>query len=303
MSIRVAVIGVGRMGRLHVRALSALREEGLVGEIYAVDTSVERLKDVEHLVAKTLTSVDDIKADLAIISTPTPTHYDVVMKVLDKADHILVEKPLCESISKFQSLIDEAKRRKVNLYVGMIERFNPVVKHLKAIVRPDYVHAMFFERLSPLPERPENYVNVVIDLMIHDLDVMSYILNLRHEDASRVKIGLVRRVIDGGFISEAIAHIEVNDISVLCCSSWRCRCRARSLRVYCSDLFYQCDLRSYRIDVGAKSIILPHVDQVLEEDRHLVNVVRGTEKTMIDVDSVRLSHIIAYDVVRQAIAR
>jgi len=133
MSIRVGVVGIGAMGRHHVRVLSELAEVDLVG-LSDIDPKVEDIarhygvdffREREQLLLK--------KPDLVVVAVPTPVHYEVGMDVLNAGCHLFMEKPITDSVESARRLIAEAKRRGLMLFVGHIERFNPVVRRLKEL--------------------------------------------------------------------------------------------------------------------------------------------------------------------------
>ena len=177
--IRVAVIGAGAMGRNHIRLYSELPDVELVG---IADTRVATAEglcrrfggrayaDIEHL-------LDAEQPQAVTIAVPTVAHLEVGLQALQRGIHVLIEKPLAFTVDEGQQLIDAAKRWKAHLMVGHIERFNPAVVALKQRLNRGELGRVFqfdARRQGPFPTRVID-VGVVIDLAVHDLDIMRYI--------------------------------------------------------------------------------------------------------------------------------
>lgn len=170
--VKVAVLGTGSLGKEHVRLyaqLAAAREVDLVG-VHDVNHETAR-----HIAAKhhthALTSVEEIAAETDAVSivTPTVTHFELAKKFLMLGKHVLVEKPMTESSDQAAELISLAQKNNCVLQVGHVERFNPVFNYLETVAtQPRFIET---HRLSPYPARSTD-IGVVLDLMIHDLDVV-----------------------------------------------------------------------------------------------------------------------------------
>ena len=167
--IRAAVIGVGHFGQYHA---SKLAEAKGVEFVAAVDRHAERAAKIaaRHNV-KALTDYRELfgKVDAVSIATPPASHYAIARDFLDQGAHVLVEKPITETVEDAQSLIDLAARRGRVLQVGHIERFSTVSLRMGEMVkRPLFIQA---QRVGTFKPRGEA-VSVVFDLMIHDLDLI-----------------------------------------------------------------------------------------------------------------------------------
>lgn len=169
MSFRVAVVGAGRMGRLHARVLSQMEQTELV---CVVDTNlpaartVARQRGCEALV-DIAEAVD--KVDAAIISVPTTSHAEAATPFLLAGKAVLIEKPISADISTAKKLISLAKKNDTSIQVGHTERFNPAVLAIqKYDIRPKFIEA---HRISPFTFRSAD-VGVVHDMMIHDIDLV-----------------------------------------------------------------------------------------------------------------------------------
>ncbi len=170
--LKVAVVGTGSLGREHARVYAELAAEGLVELMGVFDTDAARAREVAaaHR-TRALASVEEAAAAAEALSvvTPTATHFDLARALLSAGRHVLVEKPMTDRAAHAEELIRLARERGCLLQVGHIERFNPVFAYLQQRVRePRFIEG---HRLSPYPARSTD-VGVVLDLMIHDLDVV-----------------------------------------------------------------------------------------------------------------------------------
>ncbi len=186
--LKVGVIGVGYLGQHHARIFSELENAKLVA---VVDLDKKRADDIaDKYGAASYTDFTDIfsKVDAVSIVTPTTTHFATAIECINAGKDILIEKPITSSPDEAQKLIEEAEKRGVIIQVGHLERFNPaVVKVYSLIDKPVFFEA---ERLSPFTGRGTD-VDVVIDLMIHDIDVILSILALNGETISAKDIKAV----------------------------------------------------------------------------------------------------------------
>ena len=170
--VRVAVLGVGSLGRQHARIYGEMHRQGaveLVG-VYDTDDALAKAIAAKHGTVA-LDSVEDAAgaADALSIVTPTVTHYTLAKPLLEQGKHLLVEKPMTDNTDRAAELVRLAKRHDCVLQVGHIERFNPVFQYLReAACEPRFIES---HRLSPFPARSMD-IGVVLDLMIHDLDIV-----------------------------------------------------------------------------------------------------------------------------------
>ncbi len=170
--LRVAVLGTGALGKEHARIYAELAQTGVVDFAGVFDVSAEAAKRVaEKLRARVFTSVAEAaaSADALSIVTPTVTHFDLAKQLLTQGKHVLVEKPMTDNTAQAAELIQLAQQHRCVLQVGHVERFNPVFKYLETVAtQPRFIET---HRLSPYPARSTD-IGVVLDLMIHDLDVV-----------------------------------------------------------------------------------------------------------------------------------
>ena len=170
--VKVAVLGTGSLGQNHVRIYSELAATGQAELTGIFDTSADTARKIA---AKHNTRVFASIAELAAASdainivTPTTTHFELAKSLLQQGKHVLVEKPMTDNTAQAAELVQLAQQKNCVLQVGHVERFNPVFKYLEtAAPEPRFIET---HRLSPYPARSTD-IGVVLDLMIHDLDVV-----------------------------------------------------------------------------------------------------------------------------------
>lgn len=186
--LKVAVIGTGHLGKEHARIYSEMPDVSLVG---VVDTN----KDAGEAVAlrcktRYYSSFKEIlnKVDAASVVVPTRSHYEITKELLNNGIHVLVEKPMTGAVSEAEDLIKLSQQKSIILQPGYIERFNPA---LKAIKKLD-VSLKFIEchRLSPFTFRSAD-IGVVLDLMIHDIDIILYLSKSKVKKIDAVGVNVI----------------------------------------------------------------------------------------------------------------
>jgi predicted dehydrogenase len=213
--IRVAVVGAGTFGRNHLRVIRQIDRAALVA---VVDADRGRAADAaaryECAAPPSLAELEG-QVDAAIVATPTITHVDIAAELIERGIDVLVEKPIAPDPASAQRLIDAAARRGRVLQVGHLERFNPAVTALQKLVTAP----LFFEvhRLSLFSPRSLD-VDVVLDLMIHDIDIVLALMRRLPEEiraagisilSPKVDIANVRLAFPGG----AIANLTASRVS------------------------------------------------------------------------------------------
>ena len=213
--LRVAVVGAGAFGRNHVRVLHECAQVQLAG---VVDIVGERASvAAAQFGSPAFTSHADLKGkvDAAIVAVPTSAHADVGCELLEAGIDIMVEKPIATDRESARRLIDTAERHGRILMVGHLERFNPGVIALKKIVRMP----LFFEvhRLSLFSPRSLD-IDVVLDLMIHDLDIVLDMVGSAPEEVRAAGIRILSEKVDIAnvrlaFPSGCIANLTASRVS------------------------------------------------------------------------------------------
>jgi predicted dehydrogenase len=204
--VKIGVVGVGALGKIHAKLYKDVAGAELVGvydrsfaaaQAVAAELGVCAFATIEELAAVT---------DGLSVAVPTDLHHEVVMPLLAQGKHILVEKPIAQTVAQAEAMVAEAARRNVVLGVGHVERYNPVLECLdKTPGTPRFIEA---HRLAPYPPpRPGmkprgTEVSVVLDLMIHDLDVILYLVRSPVKQVDAVGVAILSD-------SEDIANVRI----------------------------------------------------------------------------------------------
>lgn len=230
----MGVIGLGAMGQNHVRVLSEM--EGV--ELAAVfDEDAERCREVAEKVGARAASTLDAFVSLvdgASVATPTTTHRALGEALFAAGKHAMIEKPIAATLEDARALVEAAKANGCVLQVGHIERFNPVMGGLEAMVQaPRFIE---IERLSPFPKRSTD-VDVILDVMIHDLEIVLHLVEseLKSIDAVGVPVITGRSDIANvrlRFADGCVANVAASRISEK---------RSRTIRIFQGDAYVSAD--------------------------------------------------------------
>jgi predicted dehydrogenase len=242
MTLRIGVIGVGHLGKHHARILSTLPGVALVA---VVDTNRARAEEIAAA-NRTQARFDAREllgqVDAVTIAVPTELHRDVALPFLNAGVPVLVEKPMARSLAEADEMIAAAARANVALAVGQTERFNPAV----AAARPLLVDPRFIEvhRLGAFPERSLD-IDVVFDLMIHDLDVVLSLVTSEVESVEAVGVPVLTGRVD---IANARLRFENGCIANLTASRIS-RERVRKIRFFQTSAYLSIDYASQKVDL------------------------------------------------------
>jgi predicted dehydrogenase len=243
--IRAAVVGVGYLGRFHAQKYAQLPECKLIG---VADIQAETAARIgAEVQAPTFHDFRELlgKVDAVSVVTPTPGHYEIARAFLEHGAHVLVEKPITETISQAQELIAVARKVGRVVQVGHLERFNPAIMAAEPVLQnPGWIEC---QRMAPYRERGTD-VNVVLDLMIHDIDLVQMIVGgeLSSIDAigtpvfsEEIDIANARLKFDGG----CVANVTASRVSLK---------TERKLRAFCPGTYLSIDLQQKILTVIRK---------------------------------------------------
>ena len=283
--IRVAVVGAGKMGTYHAKLLGRTPGVDLVGvcdtniwkaQLAAWQSNTVAVRDYKDVLAR---------VDAVVVAVPTPLHHEVGKAALGAGAHVLIEKPLASTVDEAKELLALSQEKQLVLQVGHIERFNPaVLEAVKHIRDPRYITV---ERLGPYDPRT-SHIGVVMDLMIHDLDILLTLVgsdveslealgaNLLsdHEDIANVRVR---------FKTGCVADLTASRISMG---------KSRKLRAFQKDSYISLDygntaLKIYRKktpvikslkDVEILNPKLTSVDPLKNEHNHFLDCIRHSRK-------------------------
>jgi predicted dehydrogenase len=281
--LRVAVIGVGYLGRFHAQKYAALAEVELVG---VVDVDRARAEQVAAEIG--CPAYDDYRAvldrvDLVSIVVPTHFHHAVARVFLQAGRHVLLEKPITETVAEAEDLIALAREHGALLQVGHLERFNPAIVALNGLLKTP----MFIEshRLTPFRDRGTD-VNVVLDLMIHDIDI---ILNMVQSDLTAIHasgVPILSSEVDIAnarleFASGCVANVTASRVS---------REAMRKVRLFQSDAYFSIDYQKRKIAVcrkGGEGMALPGLPGITMQEKRFAEDDALMTEVQAFVDAVR----------------
>jgi len=213
--LRIGVIGVGVMGSNHARVFAGLPGVELVGvadpdqkqaEFVARTLGCVAVADVEQLLA--------LDVDAVTIAAPTHLHHDIALACIERGVHVMVEKPIASTVEEGRDIIAAAAQAGVTLMVGHVERFNPAVEAIKEAIRGEDILSIAITRVGPFPPRMSN-VGVVIDLAVHDIDLIRWftdsdIVDVQPQLSSAVAEREDIALLQFRTASGVLAHINTN---------------------------------------------------------------------------------------------
>ena len=243
--MRTAVVGVGHQGKWHAEKFAALDASDLVA---VVDTDTERCKALAaELDAKPVSDVNELigEVDAVSIASPTRSHFDIARALLENDIHVLVEKPITTTLEEAQALVDLAEGRGLVLQVGHLERFNPAVMGLGDFLRePQFIES---NRIAPYKPRSTD-VSVVLDLMIHDIDLVHSIVGSPVTSLDATGGSIISNDID---IANARIKFENGCVANVTASRAGFKTE-RSLRVFQENAYFNVDLHNKKSTIYQK---------------------------------------------------
>ena len=239
--LRVAVIGVGHLGRHHARLLAAQPGVTLVA---AVDLLPERARAAAPAGTEILTDARDLfgRVDAVTVAVPTKDHLAVARPFLERGVHVLVEKPMTASLDEADEMIALARASGATLAVGHSERFNPAIRAaIPILLTPRFIEV---HRLSEFPERSLD-IDVIFDVMIHDLDIVSAVAKSPVVSVEVIGVPVLTPRIDIAnarirFESGCIANLTASRIS---------RDKVRKVRFFQPDMYVSVDYAAQELEV------------------------------------------------------
>ena len=243
--VRTAVIGVGYLGRFHAQKYAALPESQLVAVVDARPDA--RDKVAAEVGCRAVADYRDILGvvDAVSIATTTPAHFPIAKECLERGVHVLVEKPITETPDQARALIETAARRGCILQVGHLERFNSAILALEGVLgTPRFIES---HRLAPFKERGTD-VNVVLDLMIHDIDLIQSLVGSPIVSIDAVGTSVFSRELDIAnarirYANGCVANTTASRVSMK---------MERKLRLFQDDAYVSIDLQQKVLTIVRK---------------------------------------------------
>ena len=257
MKVRTCVIGVGRMGANHARCLSEMPEADLLA---LADADSDRARETAERFgcreyANYAEMLHEEKPDAVILAVPTPLHLPVATQVIAKGCHLLVEKPMADTPENAHQIMEAARGAGVRLAVGHIERFNPAVRRLKQVIQEGLLGDILSisARRVGLPSPHHGQTNVVVDLAVHDLDVIRFLLDARPQVVSSV----VGRLFDGVAEDHADILLLAGEVPCVIQVNWVTPVKVRTLSVVGSAGYAELNYITQRLDLYERQGLHP----------------------------------------------
>ena len=244
--LRVAVVGVGHLGHYHAQKINLISETELS---YICDTSSERLAELgKSLNCQTETDFKKLQGqvDAVIIATPTKHHFEVASFFLENGVHVFIEKPMTETVEQAKKLCQLAHDNQLKLQIGHVERFNPaLLSARKKLNEPLFMEC---HRIAPFKPRSMD-VDVVLDLMIHDIDVILSLTESEVVHVSAVGTPVLTPHVDIAnarleFASKAVANITASRVS---------QKSERKFRIFQQQQYLSIDFGSSEVNLTTKT--------------------------------------------------
>jgi len=284
MSIKVALVGVGHMGRIHLGKLLGFTDVEILGVMDVDGDILDNIYKQHRLpVYVDYRKIPDTVTGV-VIASPTESHYEMAKYFLERGTHVFMEKPITKEISQGKELVEIAERLGVILQIGLLERFNPAIKEATAhIERPLFVEA---RRMSSFTGRSTD-IDVVLDLMIHDIDLT---LSIVRDDVLEIRAYGMPFVSDK--LDMATAWIKFSGGCVACITASRVSVnKERSFTVFEGEKKYFVDLLNGRLtgtlvrhdgEVDTFEYQADKVDSVKEELLEFIGSIKGEKKPRVD---------------------
>ncbi len=284
--IKIGVIGTGSMGKNHVRNIADLKNIFEFVGIY--DENKERAVEMANTYdIKSFNKLEDLlkSVQAVVVAVPSSLHKKIGLKIAKYGIHALIEKPLALTEKDCKSLTTAFDEKKLILAIGHIERFNPAIVELKKRLENQTIYAIEAKRCGPYDPRISD-TNVILDLMIHDLDIVLNVLNKKPvlqinaiglHAKSNNRIDYINSVIqqENGTVCSFVASRVTEG-------------KIRTIDVHTSDEYYEADLLNKSLIVSRKVTIAEgkqnsnNVSQILETEKISLNVIEPLRTELIE---------------------
>ncbi len=314
--VKVGVIGIGNMGWHHARVLSLLKDANLIG--VADPNKKKGQLAQEQFQCKWYGDYHDLlsEVDAVCIAVPTLLHHQVGLDSLKAGVHVLIEKPIAASQLEAAALIKISKENNCLLQVGHIERFNPAFRELNKIINNEKIVVLEARRHSPNADRA-NDVSVVMDLMIHDIDLVLELVNSKIKKLSAVGGQNSNGLID--YVNATL--VFKNNVIASLTASKMSHKKIRSLSAHCQNGLVETDFLNHKLQIHRKShesysadhgelvyrndgfveeVSTTSIEPLYAELEHFLKCVQGKELPEVDGEQASRALIIA-DLIEHAV--
>lgn len=285
--IKVGVIGIGAMGSNHARVYSELPDVELVGiadlnkktaKIISKKFDTAAFTDYRKLLKKGLDAVS--------VCVPTSFHEKISIDAINAGCHVLVEKPISDTTDGAKRIIRVAKKRGVNLMIGHVERFNPVVQAIKECIKKEKIITITVMRVGPLPPRVKD-VGIVIDLGTHDIDLIRFITESEFKEISSFISRNPPAKEDAAILSFKMKNGTLANVIL----DWFTPFKVREIRVTTANRFLKGDLLNQKLtectsyfpdgSFIAKELSIPHREPLKLELESFINCIKSDIELLV----------------------
>ncbi len=299
MPLRVGLVGAGHMGRIHAQKLAGMKGVHLACVVDAdLSAAAETARRYGSVEADHYGRALEEGIQAAVVAAPTESHYAVARPLLERGVHVFIEKPIAASIAEARELIDVARKKKLVLQVGHLERFSPPFRRAQSAVRdPLLIEA---RRISPFTGRSTD-IDVVHDVMIHDIDLVLSLVkrDIVRTDASGARV--VTEKIDVAharieFVGGCIANLAASRVS---------QTRERVFTIIEKDAYFSCDLAAccmYSSQKNGNDVSQPrtykaaHPDPVHDELKAFIKAVKQGTDALVSGEDGLAALLLANDI-------
>ena len=283
--IRIGVVGIGYLGKFHVEKFQKNKDCQLVWLVDKNNKNLKNYKDKYNVSTNYKEIADDV--DAVSIVTPTVNHYEIARYFIERNKHVLIEKPMTQTVSEAEKLINLAKKHKKTIQIGHLERFNPVIRKVSSLIK----NPLFIEvhRLSEFNPRSTD-VNVVYDLMIHDIDITTSLVPSKIKKISSFGKSIITNKIDIAnarleFFNGTIANLTASRIS---------QKSERKIRIFEKDKYLSLDFLQPKLKIVEKvkkkssklfktlEYNYKKTDALNDEIIDFINSIRMNKKPLVD---------------------
>ena len=265
--IKISVVGLGQMGVNHLNNLLNIKNINLI----SIYDKIKR-KDLENTYnSKFSENIKEVinNSDAIIIATPTTTHFKYFLECSKKIKNIFIEKPLVTDIKQFKKILQITKKKKINLKVGYIERYNPTIQLIKKILKKNKILNLDFIRTNNRQNKIKD-TNIIFDIMTHDIDLALYLSG----DVKRITSSGVKKTNKIKFAISTLEHKNKCITRIL--SNSECAKRIRTLNITTEKNYISANLLTREIIITKKNfakksnnlekkIYAPNKNALLEE--------------------------------------
>ena len=283
--IRIGVIGIGYLGKFHLEKFQKNKDCQLV---WLIDKNIKNLKNYKDKY-NVSTNYKEIVNDVDAVSivTPTVNHYEIARYFIERNKHVLIEKPMTQTVSEAKKLINLSKKHKKTIQIGHLERFNPVIRKVSSLIK----NPLFIEvhRLAQFNPRSTD-VNVVYDLMIHDIDITTSLVPSKIKKISSFGKSIITNKIDIAnarleFFNGTIANLTASRIS---------QKSERKIRIFEKDKYLSLDFLQSKLKIVEKvkkkssklfktlEYNYKKTDALNDEIIDFINSIRMNKKPLVD---------------------